>query len=424
MSSLVEFTQDTEDVQAVISVKVVTEVCEDTIVIEREADDKVQRASGDVTTPQPSSPDPNLIEDDEFDELFNDTGSPTRTPSPSTVAHVALPQAPDDKDSDDHDDNWQPQSYGVDEPAHPTKRKRQATPTEDLMTEGDFGEIKPPRKTKKLKVHTDATSEVTEKEKVIPKKVASEPKSGVKSGRVEKKSAAVKKPSPGQLWKDKTLGSLLDTIAQNEHKRLLKNAAVNKHFKEMSRWDYIKVERGAATVKDHQIKINKTKSQIAGVAPALGPKINRNRDMGGGKNKFDLQDANAAVSGAKIGAWKGSKWTDENDPSITWFDIPVKQKTLSIPGRMIPIEGIIANPAAYLEFTFKEKIMVENPKTGRQEVGFYTISYEKLSSEETTARGKVMAKQAKAEATQRKKDEAAARRRQKTLGSKSRVRKT
>jgi hypothetical protein len=91
---------------------------------------------------------------------------------------------------------------------------------------------------------------------------------------------------------------------------------------------------------------------------------------------------------------------------------------------MIPMERITAKSAAYPDFTFEEKIMLEDPKTGRQEVGFYRISYEKLSPEEATARGKVMAKQAKAEVAQRKKDEAAARRREKTLGSKSRARKT
>jgi hypothetical protein len=430
MGSLLEFALETEEVRAVVSIneEVVTEVCEDTTIAEREADHEVQPASGDEPIPPPSCSEPPSIKDDGLDELFNDTGSPPRTPLPSTVAHVALSQAPVNEDS--ANDNRQPQSHGVDEPARSPKRKREATPTENLINEGDFGEIKPPRQTKKMKVHEDTAPEVAEqgkaaveKEKPTSKIVARETKSGLLSGRVEKKSSPVKNPSPGQLWKNKDHTKLVDTIVENENKRLLKNAAVNQHFKTMSKWDYIKVEKGSATVKDYEIKVNKTKVQIAGVAPMLGPNINRARALGGKKTKFDLQDTRAEIPEAKIGAWKGSKWTDEDDPNITWYNIPVKQKTISIPGRMIPLDGIVTNPAAYPEFTFEEKIMVDDPKTGRQEVGFYRISYEKLSSEEATARGKVMVKQANADAAQRKKDETASRRREKTLGSKSRVKK-
>jgi hypothetical protein len=175
---------------------------------------------------------------------------------------------------------------------------------------------------------------------------------------------------------------------------------------------YETVTQVAAMVEAHKNNINKAKVQIKHIASALGLGTNRNRDIGGKTNKFDRQDANIALSTDSIGAWKGSKWQDEQNENMTRFRIPAKQKTLSLAGRMVPMAELIAKSAKFPEFTLMRKEMTENSKTARNEVGFYTITFEKIEHEQANTRGEVLLRQAKTGAAQRKKDQAAERRRE------------
>lgn len=156
----------------------------------------------------------------------------------------------------------------------------------------------------------------------------------------------------------------------------------------------------------YQNNIKEAKVHIKHIASALGPGTNRNRDIGGKTNKFDRQGANIALNKDNIGAWKGLKWQDEQNENMTWFKIPAKQKKLSLAGRMVPMAEIFAKFAKFPEFTLMDKEMTENLKTGQKEVRFYTITYEKLEPEQATARGEALIRRAKAEATQRKKEDA------------------
>ncbi|KAH3972517.1 hypothetical protein HBI56_000360 [Parastagonospora nodorum] len=233
------------------------------------------------------------------------------------------------------------------------------------------------------------------------------------------KSTSAPKIGRSRTWRNQDHGKMLDTLANQEQKRML--TAQNSHLAAMQKAPgYETVTQVAATVEAHQNNINKAKVQIKHIASALGPGTNRNRDVGGKTNKFDRQDAHIALNTDSIGAWTGSKWQDEQNENMIWFRIPAKQKTLSLAGRMVPMAEIIAKSAKFPEFTLMRKEMTENSKTGKKEVGFYTITYEKLEPEQATARGEVLLRQAKAEATQRKKDEAAERRREARGGAASR----
>ncbi|KAL5114489.1 hypothetical protein ACEQ8H_007632 [Pleosporales sp. CAS-2024a] len=132
-----------------------------------------------------------------------------------------------------------------------------------------------------------------------------------------------------------------------------------------------------------------------------------------GDNKFDIQDTSKAISEDKISAWKGSKWQDEDHENKTCFKISAKQKTLSLAGHMVPMSEILAQLTMFADFTYMGREVVVNPKSGIEEHGLYTITYESLSPEDAAARGDAMLKQAKAMKAQQKKDEAAKKRREK-----------
>jgi hypothetical protein len=126
---------------------------------------------------------------------------------------------------------------------------------------------------------------------------------------------------------------------------------------------------------------------------------------------FDYQRSRSALNEIKIGAWKGSKGTDDEDPNITWFRIPVGQRTLVLSGRMVPVQGILAKSVRYPEFTFVDNVMVKHPKTGKEVLRFYRITYEKINAEQASEHMGLMVKEAKAETVQWRKDQVAERRR-------------
>ncbi|KAH6414233.1 hypothetical protein HBI14_122870 [Parastagonospora nodorum] len=334
-------------------------------------------------------------------------------------SRASLPPALNDEASGN--DSRQPQSQGVEELARRMKRKHR-----DTLAEGDDNkvgvmEVTTPR-AKKMKVHKYPEPEkfqsTARPEKTVSPKKKPSARTRPKKDRVAKSTPA---PKIGQsrTWRNQDHGKMLDTLAYQEQKRLL--TAQNSHLAAMQKAPgYETVTQVAATVEAHQNNINKAKVQIKHIASALGPSTNRNRDIGGKTNKFDRQDAHIALNTDSIVAWKGSKLQDEQNEKMTWFRIPAKQKTLSLAGRMVPMAEIIAKSARFPEFTLIRKEMIENSKTGKKEVGFYTITYEKLEPEQATARGEVLLRQAKAETTQHKKDEAAERRREARGGVASR----
>jgi hypothetical protein len=355
---------------------------------------------------------------------INEVEAPSRIASPSD--HVASPPANNVEII--NDDNWQPQAHGIVEPVRFIKRKHRATVAEDNDANINLAKFSGPLR-KKIKVQKDSELEEVEpvarpKNVTVSRKNAAEkkkasPKTEPKTDRVAKSTPAPKTISSGKTWADQDHGKKLDMLARAEQKRPL--TAQNKHITAVQKVKFVKVSQGAATVKDHEAKVKKLKVQIKHKASALGPGISRNRDIGGKTNKFDRQDANKALNEGRVGAWKGSKWQDKDDENMTWFKIPGKQKTLSLSGRMVPVDQIVAQSAGFPEFTYIKKEMVENPRTGKLEVGFYTITHEKLEPEQAAARAEVMIQQAKAEAAQRRKDEAAERRSEKRATKKRRA---
>ncbi|KAH6062604.1 hypothetical protein HBI64_011540 [Parastagonospora nodorum] len=360
--------------------------------------------------------------DDFHDEDAAQPGPPDVTPQHNSFSIPALTKGkhedfpsrasspPALNDEAIGNDSRQPRSQGVEEPAHRMKRKHRDTLAERDDKEIGVEEVTAPR-AKKMKVYKDPepdkiTSTARPEKMVSPKKKPSA-RTRPRKDRVAKSTSAPK-IGRSRTWRNQDHGKMLDTLANQEQKRML--TAQNSHLAAMQKAPgYETVTQVAATVEVHQNNINKVKVQIKHIASALGPGTNRNRDVGGKTNKFDRQDAHIALNTDSIGAWTGSKWQDEQNENMTWFRIPAKQKTLSLAGRMVPMAEIIAKSAKFPEFTLMRKEMTENSKTGKKEVGFYTITYEKLEPEQATARGEVLLRQAKAEATQRKKDEAAER---------------
>jgi hypothetical protein len=277
-------------------------------------------------------------------------------------------------------DNGQPQSHGVDKPPRPPKRKYRTMSPDDNIVVKVPSQSRLPRPQNK-KMLNQAVDDAVEENEPSP-----EPKK--------------RKVSRDAMEADRIIAA--------EQKRLANPK--NKHLIAMRKWNFIKVAKGSAQARNHATKVNALKTQVKGAAAALDPSLNSDRDIGGAKNKFDRQRTNE-LNEANIGAWKGSKWTDEEDPNITWFNIPVSQKTLALSGRMVPVQEILDRSVRFPEFRFVENVMVEQPKTGKQVLGFYKITYEKMNAEQASERMGVMVKQAKAEAVQRRKDEAAERKR-------------
>jgi hypothetical protein len=311
-----------------------------------------------------------------------DSGRPSPLPalSPSPIVRAAA--SPDGEEDDD--DNWQPQPHGRDK-LQPTKRKHRATTADDVEVPSELQSPRPKERT--------ALDEVTVTKETTPER---------KKRRIYDDAADANR------------------IIAAEQRRLTN--PTNKHIKAMKKWNYVKVEKGSAQVISHNNKVTALKTQVHGTAAALDPNLNSNRDIGGLKNKFDYQrERGATIDESQITAWKGSKWTDESDPNMTWFQIPVSQKTLALSGRMVPVSEIIAKSINFPEFNFVETVMVKHPKTGKEVSGFHKITYEKLSAEQASERMSAMVNQAKAEGAQRKKDQAAMRKHEMGKTSRRRV---
>jgi len=387
------------------------------IVIPGHANTTMRDGIHDEDITQPISPDATTQHDAFSVPAVSGKAERTKAKHEEVPCPTSSPPASNNEGTED--DSRQPQAQVIAEPTPRTKRKHRATLVEDNEEVGVIEATAPP--SKKMKVHKDAEPDEIEpiakpKKTVLSKKASA--KTEPNKNRVAK-SIPAPKTGRGTTWYNEDHGKKLDTLARNEQKRLL--AAPNTHLTAMHKApDYVKVTPVAATVEAYQNNIKKAKGQVKYIASALGPGTNRNRDIGGKTNKFDRQDANVALNKDNVSAWKGSKWKDEQNENMTWFKIPAKQKTLSLAGRLVPMAEIIAKSAKFPEFTLMGKEMTENPKTGNKEVGFYTITYEKLEPEQAPARSEALVRRAKAEATQRKKDEAAERRRQARGGDASR----
>jgi hypothetical protein len=146
-----------------------------------------------------------------------------------------------------------------------------------------------------------------------------------------------------------------DRIIAAEQRRLANST--NKHVAAMRKWSFLKVAKGNAQVQNYATKVTALKTQIKGAAAALDPSLNADRDIGGARNRFDHQRTRE-FNEENIGAWKGSKWTDEKDPNIMWFQIPVSQKTLAFSGRMVPIQEILDRSIRFPEFRLMGNVMV------------------------------------------------------------------
>jgi hypothetical protein len=344
------------------------------------ADDSMSQVTQDGALPPgisfPSPP----VTDGDAESLDSARLSPLPAVSPSPLVRAAA--SPNGEEDDD--DNWQPQPDGRDKP-QPTKRKYRATTADDVEVPSEPQSPRPKKR--------GALDEVTVTKETTPER---------KKRRVHDDAADANR------------------IIAAEQRRLTNPA--NKHIKAMKKWNYIKVGKGSARVISHNTKVTALKTQVHGTAAALDPNLNSNRDIGGLKNKFDYQrERGATVEEAQITAWKGSKWADESDPNMTWFQIPVSQKTLALSGRMMPVSEIIAKSINFPEFNFVDTVMVKHLKTGKELPGFHKITYEKLSAEQASERMSAMVDQAKAEAAQRKKDQAAMRKREMGKTSRRRV---
>jgi hypothetical protein len=344
------------------------------------ADGSISQAIQDGALPPGTSFPSPPVTDGDAQSLDSGRLPPLPALSPSPLVRAAA--SPDGEE--DGDDNWQPQPHCRDKPQL-TKRKYRATTADDVEVPSESQSPRPKKRA--------ALDEVT-----VTKETASERK----KRRVHDDAADANR------------------IIAAEQRRLTN--PTNKHIKAMKKWNYIKVGKGSAQVIPHNTKVTALKTQIHGTAAALDPYLNSNRDIGGLKNKFDYQrERGATVDESQITAWKGSKWTDESDPNMTWFQIPVSQKTLALSGRMVPVSEIIAKSINLPEFNFVETVMVKHPKTGKEVPGFHKITYEKLSLEQASERMSAMVNQAKAEAAQRKKDQAAMWKREMGKNSRRRV---
>jgi hypothetical protein len=348
------------------------------------ADSKLPQARVDSVLPSdvlsPSPPSTN----GQPQALGSGRSSPLRTspsPSPSRLVRAATVQ--DNDEDDDDDDNWQPLPQGRDEPPRPAKRKYRATRPGDNAA---------------FEVPPEPQSSCPKKKAKLSKTAAQKEVIVIKEKTPERKKRMIDDDA-----------KYTNRMIAAEQKRFVNT--INKHVQAMSRWNFVKVEKGSAKVENHTIKISTLKTQVTGTAAALHPSLNPDRDIGGLKNKFDHQRERATPTEANTSAWRGSKWTDESDPGITWFQIPVSKKTLALSGRMVPVSEILAKSVKFPEFTYMGEVMVTQPKTGKEVPDFYKITYEKLSAEQASKRMSGMVKQAKAEAVVRRKDEAAVRRR-------------
>ena len=86
---------------------------------------------------------------------------------------------------------------------------------------------------------------------------------------------------------------------------------------------------------------------------------------------------------------------------------PKTQKYLNTGGKLVPVEQIVEGAPQYPKFEFHENLMVWSAKLKKEVIGAYKIRYEKMGPVEAKERMQIRAKQAKAEAVQRKKDEEA-----------------
>lgn len=66
---------------------------------------------------------------------------------------------------------------------------------------------------------------------------------------------------------------------------------------------------------------------------------------------------------ANIGDWCGKSWKDDDDPNITWSNVPTNQPTLTFSGRMVPVQQIIAKSVQWPEFDYKGMVEIEHPRT-------------------------------------------------------------
>jgi hypothetical protein len=341
------------------------------------ADGSMSQAMQDGALPPGTSFPSPPVTDGDAQSLDSGRLPPLPALSPSPLVRAAA--SPDGEEDDD--DNRQPQPHGRDK-SQPTKHKYRATTADGVEVPSEPQSPRPKKRT--------ALDEVTVTKETIPER---------KKRRIYDDAADANR------------------IIAAEQRRLTN--PTNKHIKAMKKWNYIKVGKGSAQVIPHNTKITALKTRVHGTAAALDPNLNSNRDISGLKNKFDYQrERGATVDESQITAWKGSKWTDESDPNMTWFQIPVSQKTLALSGRMVPVSEIIAKSINFPEFNFVETVMVKHPKTGKEVPGFHKITYEKLSAEQASERMSAMVNQAKAEAAQRKKDQVAMRKRE--MGKNSR----
>jgi hypothetical protein len=344
------------------------------------ADGSISQAMQDSALPPGTSFPSPPVTDGAAQSMDSGRLSPLPALSPSPIVRAAA--LLDGEEDDDY--NWQPQPHGRDKP-QPTKRKYRATTADDVEIPSEPQSPRPKKRT--------ALDEVTVTKETTPER---------KKRRIYDDAADANR------------------IIAAEQRRLTN--PTNKHIKAMKKWNYIKVGKGSAQVISHNNKVTALKTQVHGTAAALDPNLNSNRDIGGLKNKFDYQrERGATIDESQITAWKGSKWTDEYDPNMTWFQIPVSQKTLALSGRMVPVSEIIAKSINFPEFNFVETVMVKHPKTGKEVSGFHKITYEKLSAEQASERMSAMVNQAKAEGAQRKKDQAAMRKHEMGKTSRRRV---
>lgn len=75
---------------------------------------------------------------------------------------------------------------------------------------------------------------------------------------------------------------------------------------------------------------------------------------------------------------------------------------------MVPVADIIAKSPLLPEFRFVENVFTEDPKAGKQVVGFHVVTYERMPLEEKNERMKALVARDKMRKRQEAKDAAAA----------------